>query len=130
MKFKNIKTISITLFVIFFALAVNSFAQTQDDITKGKMDGEQDAKEDVSSILWIGVGCCTGGFSWLYPEIFDLSVPQTKIVGKSADYMQAYIASYRAEKKSKIQTNSCIGGGIYWGVSVVYVVLVAASVNK
>jgi hypothetical protein len=130
MKFKNIKTISITLFVIFFALAVNSFAQTQDDITKGKMDGEQDAKEDVSSILWIGVGCCTGGFSWLYPEIFDLSVPQTKIVGKSADYMQAYIASYRAEKKSKIQTNSCIGGGIYWGVSVVYVVLFAASVNK
>jgi hypothetical protein len=141
MYLKITKSFSITFFVLFLALTVNNMAQNnnssdlkntnQDEITKGAADGERDAKEDVSGVLWIGVGCCTGGFSWLYPEIFDMSVPQTKIVGKSADYVQSYMASYRAEKKSKIQTNSCIGGGIYWGsFAVLYIIAIAASTNK
>lgn len=120
------KTLNVALFL--FIISTQLFAQSTDK-EQGLKDGAADAATDVSGVLWIGIGCCTGGFSYLYPEIWDLAVPQTKVIGKSPEYVEAYNASYRAEKKSTIQTNSCIGGGIYWGASIIYIVLVAAAAS-
>ena len=118
----------LVLVTMLLILASVAFAQ---DVTAAYADGESQAKQDVSSALWMGVGCVTGGFSWLYPEIFPSnSVPQVKLIGKTPEYVAGYSDGYNHKRKSIIQKNSCIGGGVYWGCCIVYYVAAIASASS
>lgn len=122
------------MFLLAFLLIVSltaAFAQagmSTEDYAAAYETGKLDATTDVSAPMWIGVGCVTGGFSWLYPEIFPSNaVPQAKVIGKSASYVGGYTDGYAKTRKQIIQKNSCIGGGVYWGCCIVYYVAAVAA---
>jgi hypothetical protein len=120
----------IVLATMLLILSSVAFAE-QAQITAAYVDGEAQAKQDVSSALWMGVGCVTGGFSWLYPEVFPSNaVPQVKLIGKAPEYVAGYTDGYSRERKHIIQKNSCIGGSVYWGCCVVYYVAAIASASN
>ena len=120
----------IIILVLVFLFPTFVIAQEQDKL-QGYADGERDATYETSGTTWLLVGCLTGGFSWIYPEIATPSVPQSRLVGKSEAYIAAYTDSYTAKRKSIIQKNSCIGGIIYWGCfAVSYVIIISVGVSE
>ena len=118
------KIISFFLIVVFLSQVV-LFAQ--DTQQQGYADGERDAAADVSGGMWIAVGCLTGGFSYIYPDLFNPAIPQGKLVGKSPGYVAGYTDGYNAKRKEIIHKNSCIGGVVGWGCCVIYYVAVVAA---
>ncbi len=113
------KIISVML-IVYLLLPMNVFSQDQE---AGYADGMQDAAASVDGVTWILTGCVTGGFSYLYPSLFNPAVPQSRLVGKSPEYVANYTDGYNFKRKKIIQKNSLIGGGIYWGSCVIYVVV-------
>ena len=117
--------------LIFLLISTPIFAQlAQNDRTQGLADGERDAQSQVSKTTWILVGCLTGGFSYLYPDVFAYNVPQSRLVGKSPEYIAAYTDSYLQTRKSIIHSGSCIGGAVYWGACVIYYVVAIAAISS
>lgn len=90
---------------------------------EGYQDGVRRAENDVSSGMWIAVGCLTGGFSWLYPEIFTPAVPESPMIGRSSEYAAGFRDGYNEKRKQIVQRNSCIGGGISLGLCAAYYIV-------
>ncbi|MBU1262618.1 hypothetical protein KKG61_07205 [bacterium] len=114
------KVCAIALAVVMLAsplLTPMAMAQktTQDTAEQGSIDGKRDGKESTMPVAWMAIGCFTGGVSWIYPEFWETSVPKTPLLGKSPEYATTYEDAYRKARKKTIQTNSCIGGGIFYG---------------
>lgn len=123
---KKMLLLSALSLVLFIPAQSNTFnlSMLDDGQQVGFQDGVGHAERDVSSGMWIAVGCITGGFSWLYPEIFTPAVPESPMIGKSPEYAAGFRDGYNEKRKSIIQRNSCIGGGIYWGGFVLYIIFV------
>lgn len=117
----------LVLSLIFLLISTPILAQN--DRAQGLADGERDARSQVNKTTWIIAGCLTGGFSYLYPDLFAYNVPQSRLVGKSPEYIAAFTDSYLDTRKSIIHSGSCIGGVIYWGACIIYVVVVAAAAS-
>lgn len=114
------KVCVIALAVIMLAsLVLTPVAMAKNTAEQGGIDGEKDGRESTSSGGWMAVGFFSGGLSWFYPEIWELSfVPKSPVLGKSPEYAAAYSDAYLQARKKVIQKNSLIGGCIYWGACV------------
>lgn len=111
------------MFATFSFSSTDTLIVSEDDQRIGFQEGESMAKEDVSAAGWIAIGCLTGGLSWLYPEVLDPAVPQSPLIGKSEAYAAGFIDGYNGKRKSIIQRNSCIGGGIAVGTCAAYYIV-------
>ena len=115
----------LVIFVMFGSFTVPALAGDRD---QGWADGERDAQAQTGKPAWVVIGCFTGGVSYMYPDVFPYNVPQSRLVGKSPEYIAAYTDGFLQKRKEIIHSGSCIGGAIYWGCCVLYfVVLIAAT---
>ncbi len=99
--------------MLFFAFALNAEVGAQ-GAASGRADGERAANDRISGIAWVGIGCLTGGFSYIYPMIWTPQAPQSALIGQTDAYAAAYADAYEERAKRKMQRNSCVGGAIYW----------------
>ncbi len=112
------------VFMLLFALALSTEGYSQ-GAGAGRTAGEQAANDRVSGIAWVGIGCLTGGLSYIYPLIWAPQAPQSALIGQDDAYAAAFADAYEERAKRKMQRNSCVGGAIYWLGCVGYWVVLA-----
>ena len=88
-------------------------------VTAAMANGQRDAKTDTNTFLWFAIGCGSGlAFGWmsyygfagvLAAYLIEPSVPATRLLGKSHEYIVAYTDAYKQEAKS-IQTKNALYG--------------------
>jgi hypothetical protein len=103
------------------------------DFDQGRLDGERDARTDVSGTLWFIAGCCMSGTGVFFAYLYAPNPPATRLLGKSPEYVAAYTDAYRAAAKGT-QTSNAWSGCVVFGLSysalvVVYYLLLATSLQ-
>jgi hypothetical protein len=91
---------------------------------------QMDATTDVNKVLWIGSGCLLGVIGILIGYVASPSVPASRIMGKSSEYLQAYTTCYTDKGKSEQGMNAIIGCGISSAVFGVIYLIAAASASS
>lgn len=92
---------------------------------------EADADADTSGALWFGAGCLLGVIGILVAYIVEPHPQATRLMGKDADYIQAYSLTYKSAAKSvqtKMAMYGCAAGAVA-GV-VLYVFAIGAAVSS
>ena len=92
---------------------------------------EADADADTSGALWFGAGCLLGVIGILVAYVVESHPQATRLMGKDAEYIQAYTLTYSSAAKS-IQTKMALYGcaaGAVTGV-VLYVFAIGAAVSS
>jgi hypothetical protein len=92
---------------------------------------EADADADTSGALWFGAGCLLGVIGILVAYVVEPHPQATRLMGKDAEYIQAYTLTYTSAAKS-IQTKMALYGcaaGAVTGV-VLYVFAIGAAVSS
>lgn len=83
--------------------------QKHDELIQAETDAIADAKQDANFALWYSMGCL---FSIFGVGAAHLMVPQSvngRLIGKSMEYVWAYIESYKSTRRS-LQTRYAIYG--------------------
>ena len=113
---------SVCMIVILMTLNSLSFESVSE--TSDSARAVVDAKNDVHEpILWLagslvvssGMGCIGGSGVILASQLMTPIPPPDRLIGKSAEYVSFYIATYEKETKNKrllYSSAGCIGGTI------------------
>ena len=104
-------------FVIAMSLIVfaTPILAQQDDIMKGRMDGDQAAKSNVNGTLWSAIGCFGNILGVLIAYAYEPAPSAMFLLGKSPEYVAAYTDAYKIAGKS-VQTNRAWIGCIVFGL--------------
>ena len=94
--------------VLTFSMPFVTFAQ-QNLQMEAIVAAERDAQNDVNKGLWFLGGCFGGVIGVIIAYGVEPSLPATRLLGKSPEYVAFYTQAY-AEKAKKLQTNSALGG--------------------
>ncbi|TET47144.1 hypothetical protein E3J62_02355 [candidate division TA06 bacterium] len=73
------------------------------------MDAEAAAEAEVNKLLWLGGGFLLGPVIVIVAMVATPSPPQTRLIGKSPEYVAAYTDAFKAKGKSIQTTQSLIG---------------------
>lgn len=87
----------------------NTPSSSPSDILAGQEDGRTDAQKNINKTGWFFAGCLGGVAGWIISMIVEPNPPATKLLGKSPEYVAAYIDAYRLEGKN-IQKKSALSG--------------------
>ena len=88
------------------------------DQHQARIQGEQDAEQDVTKILWVVVGFFISLIGILIAYIYQPSPPATRLIDKSHEYTMFYTEAYQAKSRSVQLTYSAIGFAISAGLSI------------
>lgn len=105
--------------LLVFSIPFAALAQ-QNVLAEAVTDAERDAQQYTNSGRWLLMGCFQGclapslGFSQGIAD--NISLPPTRLLGKSPEYISVYAAAY-SEKVKKIRTNSMRNGCLLRKVS-------------
>lgn len=126
--------IAVTLAALFTiastALAPVSVAYAGEQAAAAAAAAEADADADTSGALWFGAGCLLGVVGILVAYIIEPHPQATRIMGKDAEYIQAYTMGYKSAAKSaqtKMAMYGCAAGAVT-GI-VLYVVVLGSAVS-
>lgn len=93
----------ISLFLVFVIVVipifVNAQAKASDEIAQAISQAEADAKSDVNKIVWIGAGCFFYVFGVGAAYLLSPSPKATRLLGKSPEYVKAYIKYYKKKAR-------------------------------
>ena len=107
MKISSIFYVLVLLEVLLiFSIPFVTLAQ-QDLPAEAVVDAERDAQKYADSGHWFLMGCILQGNSAKVDE--SISLPPTRLLGKSPEYIRLYAAVY-SQKVKKIRTNSVWAG--------------------
>lgn len=94
---------SISLFLVFvmvvIPIIVNAQAKASDEIAQAISQAKADAKSDVNKIVWIGTGCIFTFFGVGAAYLLSPSPKATRLLGKSPEYVKAYIKYYKKKAR-------------------------------
>ena len=95
------KSISLFLSVVmlFIPLIVNAQETINEEKAKA-VQAEADAESDVNTAKWFGAGCLFKVFRVGAVYLLAPSLNETRILGKSPEYVRAYTKAYNDKKKS------------------------------
>ncbi|MYK16654.1 hypothetical protein F4055_00590 [Candidatus Poribacteria bacterium] len=123
--------------VLTFSMPFVTFAQQNSIVVEAMGDAETDANKDVNKPLWFGTGCLISGlvflplpgwYSCLLPPaglagtyFYQPNPPAGRFIGKSAEYVDAYISTYKS-KRGSVQAQwasaGCLSTGVITGVAI------------
>ena len=86
-----------------------TFAQQNSGQAEAVVDAERDALKYADSGHWFLMGCILQGNSVQVDE--SISLPPTRLLGKSPEYIRFYAAAY-SKKVKKIRTNNVRVGSV------------------
>ena len=114
--------------VLTFSMPFVTLAQ-QDLRAEAMIAAESDTLNDINSGMWFIGGCVFGLAGLGFAYIYEPTVPASRLLGKSPEYIAFYTDAYKAKSK-KIQTNKAMQGcavnGLAWAAYVVIVVVALA----
>ena len=88
-----------------------------------------DAQKDENSEMWCIGGCCLGFTAVGAAYIVEPSPPETRLLGKSSEYVAYYKDCYRKETKRIRTRNAWKGFIVQAGVSALYILLVFTQIR-
>ena len=97
--------------------------QTIADQRQAVLDAKHDALIASSTdgmYLWMAIGFGCGIFSLPIAYMVEPSVPATKLIGKSPEYVAFYTETYKQEVKND-QVKNALGGCVLGGIFVLLV---------
>lgn len=123
------KLISLIMAVLMFSVPLMAMAQ-QADMAAARASAERDAQTDVNGTLWFLAGCLGTWVGLVIAYVYAPSLPASRLLGKSPEYVAYYTDFYRAKAKS-IQTGQAWTGCIVTAIAqVVYIVVVAIAAEE
>lgn len=96
------KSISLFLSVVMVIIPfiLNAQETISEEKTKAISQAEVDAENDVKMVLWPGASCLFKVFGVGATYLMALSPNETRILGKSPEYVRAYTKAYNDKTKS------------------------------
>ncbi len=88
------------------------------DQHQARVQGEQDAEQDVTKILWIVVGFFITLIGLIIAYIYQPSPPATRMVDKSSEYTMFYIEAYKNKCRNIQLTYTAIGFAVSAGIGI------------
>jgi len=95
------------------------------------MTAQQDATRDTNKGLWFLAGCAIGITGIIIAYVLEPTAPQSRLIGKSPQWVSVYIDCYQRKGKS-VQGNAAVTGCLVGeGVLVVaYLIIIAVAVES
>lgn len=119
---KTFVLILITMF-LFTVSPIYLIAETLNSNADTCMMAQTDAANDTNNMLWGGAGCMLSFLGIIIAYNVSPSVPMTRIMGKSSEYVMIYSGCYQ-EKAKQVQGGAAITGCIIISIiEIVYVVI-------
>jgi hypothetical protein len=87
----------------------------------------QDAEADTNGAAWFFLGCL-GLIGVLIAYVAEPSPPPERLMGKSPEYVGAYVGTYKSAGKSAQGRQAIIGCLVGTGVAVAIYIVVLASI--
>ncbi|MDE0397899.1 MAG: hypothetical protein OXL96_08860 [Candidatus Poribacteria bacterium] len=115
---KKILMCSIFLTIFIYPIV---FATVQDTST-AIQHARSDAKVDTGTSWYVAGGVC-GCFGFLYAAIATPSVPATRFIGQSPEYILIYSDEYKRTAKNERLKKTGIGWGVWAAVYLLFVAL-------
>lgn len=122
---KNICHILALSYICFMLTCTSIMAQQDnvDDLTAGRLAGEQDARINVNGQLWFFAGCCLGATGLIIAYLAEPSPRTAPLMGKPMEYIYGYTDAYKATGRN-IQTNNAWKGcGVSVAVNIAFYVV-------
>ena len=116
MKKEKILMCSILLTIFIYPIVFATVLDTPTAI----QDARSDAKTDTSAGWYIAGGVC-GCFGFAYAAITTPSVPATRFMGKSPEYILIYSDEYKRTAKNERLKKTGIGWGVWAAVYLLFV---------
>lgn len=111
-KFKRpFKILALLIAALMCSLPFAALAQQNSLQAEAIAAAERDAQNNVNKGLWVLSGCCIffGPYATNAARRSEPSLPATRLLGKSPEYVAFYAAAYRAKAKS-LQIKSARAG--------------------
>jgi hypothetical protein len=100
------------------------------DIGSVMAQATEDAEADSNGVAWFFIGCL-GLLGILIAYVAEPVPPPQRLMGKSPEYVNAYVGAYKAAGKSAQGKQAIIGCLVGTGIAVVfYVILIAALADQ
>lgn len=87
---------------------------------QARIDGEQEAKTDVSRILWILIGFFATLIGVIIAFVYQPSPPASRLFEKSQEYVLFYTEAYKNRAKNLQVKNTLISLGIGLGIGILF----------
>lgn len=115
-----------SVLVLALMIAAPGLAQTNSDIC---IQAEIDARGDVNSWLWMGVGCVFNLIGVGVAYLYKATPPPERLLGKPPEYVSAYTDCYVKQARKSQGGKAWIGCGVSGGVTLVAgtIILIAAA---
>ena len=95
-----IKPVIVLLIVLFLYIPVEMYAHSMQSQELAIIDAKNDARANTSGSNWFLLGCFGSVFTVAFVYTVEPSPPQTRLLGKSPEYVAAYSDTYRNEVRS------------------------------
>lgn len=86
-------------------------------------DAERDVENDINRPMWFALGCLFPGVGLLTPYFYSHPIPQSRLLGKSPEYVAYYTDTYKRKSVSSRFGSACLGTGVGAGVYVISITL-------
>ena len=96
---------------LIFSIPFVSLAQRNSIQAEAVAAAELDAETNTNTSLWFFIGCLGGLLGLVYSNFDTPTVPASRLMGKSPEYVAFYSDAYVLKAK-KLQTDSAVRGCI------------------
>lgn len=122
----------LSVITLCLSMIVTSLLAQRNESSWGCRQGQMDAKREVNATIWWWGGCLIGLYAIAGAYLIQPSPPAGRLIGKSPEYVAAYMNCY-SKRAQKIQTENawrgCITGCITTGILTILTGLIIAIIG-